>query len=180
MPSPEFKLDTVMALLARGFAYANTGDLAKAADARDKINDLRKDGMPELEAAMIPGSQMAEVALYELDGEIARKSGKLEDAVMYFRRAQESELNLPYTEPAYWHQPVAHLLGAALLEAGKPADAEAVYRKSLMVYRRDGWALYGLVQALKAQGKTAEAETAQKDFDSAWQFADVQLASSRF
>jgi tetratricopeptide (TPR) repeat protein len=180
MPSPEFKLDTAMALLARGFAYANTGDLAKAADARNKINELRKDGMPELEAAMVPGSQMTEVALYELDGEIARKSGKLEDAVMYFRRAQESELNLPYTEPAYWHQPVAHLLGAALLEAGKPADAEAVYRKSLMVYRRDGWALYGLVQALKAQGKAAEAETAQKDFDSAWQFAEVQLASSRF
>jgi hypothetical protein len=75
---------------------------------------------------------------------------------------------------------VAHLLGAALLEAGKPADAEAVYRKSLMVYRRDGWALYGLVLALNAQGKTAEAGATQKDFDSAWQFADVGLASSRF
>jgi len=180
MPSPEFKLDTVMALLARGFAYANTGDLGKAKDARDKIDELRKEGMPQLEAVMVPGTQMAEVALYELDGEIARKSGKLDDAVMYFRRAQDAELNLPYTEPAYWHQPVAHLLGAALLEAGKPADAEAVYRKSLMVYRRDGWALYGLVLALRAQGKTAEADAAQKDFGSAWQFADVGLASSRF
>ena len=49
-----------------------------------------------------------------------------------------------------------------------------------MSYRRDGWALYGLVLALKAQGKTAEAETAQKEFDSAWQFADVKLTSSRF
>src|SRR6185437_3299911 len=97
-----------------------------------------------------------------------------------FWRAQDAELNLPYTEPAYWHQPVAHLLGAALLEAGKSADAEAVYRKSLMVYRRDGWALLGLAQALKAQGKTAEAEVAQKDFENAWQFADVQLAASRF
>ena len=180
MPSPDYKLDTAMALLARGFAYANTGDLDKARDARDKINELRKAGMPELEAVMVPGSQMAEVAMYELDGEIARKSGKLDDAVMYFRRAQDAELNLPYTEPAYWHQPVAHLLGAALLEASKPADAEAVYRKSLMVYRRDGWALLGLAQALKAQGKTAEAEVAQKDFDNAWQFADVQLAASRF
>jgi tetratricopeptide (TPR) repeat protein len=180
MPSPEFKLDTAMALLARGFAYANTGDIAKAKDARNQIDDLRKAGMPELEAVMVPGTQMAEVALYELDGEIARKSGRLDEAIMYFRRAQDAELNLPYTEPAYWHQPVAHLLGAALLEAGKPADAEAVYRKSLMVYRRDGWALNGLTLALKAQGKTAEAEAAQKDFDSAWQFADVGLASSRF
>ncbi|HVP83875.1 MAG TPA: hypothetical protein VMS78_04045 [Rhizomicrobium sp.] len=180
MPSPDLKLDTAMALLARGFAYANTGDMAKAKEARDRIEELYKDGMPELEAAAIPGAQMAQVALYEVDGEIARKSGNLDDAIMYFRKAQVAELNLPYTEPAYWHQPVSHLLGAALLDAGKPAEAEEVYRKSLMHYRRDGWALYGLVLALKAQGKTDEAATAQKDFDSAWQFADVKLASSRF
>jgi len=180
MPSPDFKLDTAMALLARGFAYANTGDIAKAKEARDQIEALYKAGMPELEAATVPGTQMAEVALYELDGEIARKSGNLDDAIMYFRRAQVAELNLPYTEPAYWHQPVAHLLGSALLDAGKPAEAEEVYRKSLMHYRRDGWVLYGLVLALKAQGKTADADEAQKDFDSAWQFADVKLASSRF
>ncbi len=180
MPSPDLKLDTAMALLARGFAYANTGDIANAKEARNKIDELRKAGMPELEAVTIPGTQMAEVALYELDGEIARKSGDLESAIANFRKAQVAELNLPYTEPAYWHQPVSHLLGAALLDAGKPAEAEEVYRKSLMRYRRDGWALYGLVLALKAQGKTDEAAQAQKEFDSAWQFADVKLTSSRF
>jgi tetratricopeptide (TPR) repeat protein len=180
MPSPQFKLDTMMASLARGFAYANTGEMGKAKQARDQIDDLRKAGMTELDDAMIPATQMTEVALYELDGEIARKSGRLDDAVMYFRRAQEAELNLPYTEPAYWHQPVAHLLGAALLEAGRPAEAEEVYRKSLTIYRRDGWALYGLAQALRAQGKTADAQAAQKQFDASWQSADVKLASSRF
>ncbi|HVZ69951.1 MAG TPA: hypothetical protein VG891_10835 [Rhizomicrobium sp.] len=180
IPSPDLKLDTAMALLARGFAYANTGDIANAKEARNKIDELRKAGMPELEAVTIPGTQMAEVALYELDGEIARKSGDLESAIANFRKAQVAELNLPYTEPAYWHQPVSHLLGAALLDAGKPAEAEEVYRKSLMRYRRDGWALYGLVLALKAQGRTDEAAQAQKEFDSAWQFADVKLTSSRF
>ncbi len=180
MPSPDFKLDTAMALLARGFAYANTGDMAKAVEMRDQLDTLHKDGMPELEAANIPGTQMAEVALYELDGEIVRKSGTLDNAVKYFRRAQDSELNLPYTEPAYWHQPAAHLLGAALLEAGKPAEAETTYRNSLMIYRRDGWSFFGLIQALKAQGKIAEAEAVQKDFDDVWQSADVKLAASRF
>ena len=180
MPAPEFKLDTAMTLLARGFAYANTNDMAKAQQIREQLHDLYKAGMPELDNAQIPGTQMAEVALDELDGEIARKSGRLDDAITYFRRAQDVELNLPYTEPAYWHQPVAHLLGAVLLEANKPAEAETVYRNSLLVYRRDGWSLYGLVQALKAQGKAVEAEAAQKDFDNAWQFADTKLASSRF
>ena len=179
MPSPDLKLDTAMALLARGFAYANTGDIAKAKEVRDQLDELHKAGMPELDG-FYPGTKMAEVGLYELDGEIARKSGNLDDAIMYFHRAQDAELALPYTEPAYWHQPVAHLLGAALLEAGKPSEAETVYRDSLMVYRRDGWALYGLAIALKDQGKSAEAEAAQKEFDSAWQSADVKLASSRF
>ncbi len=68
-------------------------------------------------------------------------------------KAQELERALPYTEPAYWHRPVAHLLGAALLEAGKPAEAEAVYRDSLHHYRRDGWALTGLGQALTGAGQ---------------------------
>lgn len=180
MPAAEFKLDYAMALYARGFAYANMGDIAKAKEARDQIAEIHKKGMPEIEAASIPATQMTEIALHELDGEIARKSGDLDGAIANFRKAQEVELSLPYTEPAYWHRPVSHLLGAALLEAGKPAEAEDVYRKSLMHYRRDGWALHGLVLALKAQGKKDDAEKAQKDFESAWQFADVKLTSSRF
>ena len=61
-----------------------------------------------------------------------------------------------------------------------PAEAEAVYRRSLMDHRIDGWALFGLEQALKAQGKTAEAKSVKAEFDKAWSMADVKLASSRF
>jgi len=76
--------------------------------------------------------------------------------------------------------PVSHILGAALLEAGKPADAEAVYRDSLKTYRADGWALFGLAQALEARGKTDEAAGARDAFARAWSLSDVKLASSRF
>ena len=57
--------------------------------------------------------------------------------------------------PPYWHQPVSHLLGAALLEAKRPKEAEAVYRESLMTYRLDGWAMNGLAQALDAASSEA-------------------------
>jgi len=78
-------------------------------------------------------------------------------------------------------QPVSHILGAAaLLEAGKPADAEAVYRDRLKTYRANGWALFGLAQALEAQGKTDEAAGARDAFARAWSLSDVKLASSRF
>jgi predicted Zn-dependent protease len=120
---------------------------------------------------------MIPVALASVDGEIARKSGDLPGAVAHFQKAQQLERALPYTEPAYWHRPVAHLLGAALLDAGKPAEAEAVYKDSLHHYRRDGWALAGLSKALKAQGK----DTTQVDADlaAAWKRADTKIETSR-
>ena len=123
---------------------------------------------------------MTELALALLDGEIARTEGELDDAVTHFRAASAIERTLPYTEPAYWHQPVSHYLGAALIEAGDADEAEAVYRDSLKHYRRDGWALYGLAQALEAQGKAAEAAAARQAFAEAWKAADVTLTASRF
>ena len=68
----------------------------------------------------------------------------------------------------------------ALLDAGKPAEAEKVYREDLVKHPNLGWGLFGLMQALEAQGKTREAALAKKDFDKAWAGADVTLTSSRF
>ncbi len=123
---------------------------------------------------------MAALALDLLDGEIARKSGHLDDAVADFTKARAIEIALPYNEPPDWHQPVSHILGAALLQAHRPAEAEAVYRDSLTRYRTDGWALYGLAQAQAAQGKSADAAATRAKFALAWQLADVKLSSSRF
>ena len=73
-----------------------------------------------------------------------------------------------------------HNLGAALLEAGRAAEAEAVYREDLRQYPNNGWALFGLSQTLWAQGEADEAAEAQRRFEEAWQHADVTLTSSRF
>jgi len=127
----------------------------------------------------MPGKAVATLALHLLDGEIARAKGDLEGAIRHFRGAAAVEAGLPYTEPPWWHQPVSHVLGAALLDAHRPAEAEVAYRESLKVYRDDGWALFGLAQALEAQGKTTEASEARRRFERAWQFADIRLASSR-
>jgi tetratricopeptide (TPR) repeat protein len=122
---------------------------------------------------------MASLALDLLDGEIARAKGDTAGAVRHFRAAYQRQLALPYSEPPFWHQPVSHVLGAALLADHRPAEAEAVYRESLKVYRDDGWALFGLAQALDAQGKRDEAAAVRETFASAWARADVRLASSR-
>ena len=178
-PDQALQLDTAMWLYARAFAQANTGDLKGAQASRAKIAALQKIDFAKYVAFNVPAEAMIPLALASADGEIARKSGDLPGAIAHFKRAQEMERKLPYTEPAYWHRPVAHLLGAALLEAGKPAEAEAVYTDSLHHSRRDGWALAGLVKALDAQGKTAEAAKAKAEFAEAWKRADTQIATSR-
>ena len=179
-PPDSLKLDLAVWLYARGFAHANTGDLVAAAADRDRLAGLVSADYSRFDPSGLPVRQMVGMSLALLDGEIARVSGHLDEAVAHFTDAATLEAGLPYTEPPYWHQPTAHLLGAALIQAHRPAEAEAVYRQSLKTYRDDGWALFGLVQALDAQGKTAEAADTRRSFDKAWAFADVKLTASRF
>jgi Tfp pilus assembly protein PilF len=83
-----------------------------------------------------------------------------------------------YTEPPDWPQPLRHYLGAALLKAGRPVDAETVYRRDLQWNHNNGWSLLGLHQALLAQGKTDEAKTVKAAFDTAWQYSNIVLNRS--
>ena len=73
-----------------------------------------------------------------------------------------------------------HTLGAVLLEAGYPAEAEVVYWQDLRRYRDNGYSLYGLWQSFNARGRTEDAARIKAQFQVAWADADVQLSSSRF
>ncbi len=179
MPPPELKLDTAVWLYARGFAHANLGQIDAALADREKLAAQTGADFSYTDAFGVPAKQMALMSLALLDGEIARKRGIMDGAIVRFRQAAEIEAALPYTEPPWWHQPVSHVYGAALLEAGRAKEAEALYRTSLKSYRRDGWALMGLTRALEAQGKAAEAAQARAQFEEAWKLADVKLTTSR-
>ena len=181
LPSPALKLDTAISHYARAFAFANKHQFRNAAKERKALAGMiAKKEFAAIDAFPVPGTQMAQVALHLVDGEIARLRGRTTVALANFKQANELYKSLPYTEPDYWYQPVSHIYGAALLAAHKPAEAEAVYRDSLRVHRLDGWALYGLAQALSAQGKTKEAAEARAEFASVWRLADVKLTASRF
>jgi len=170
-------LDRGVAAYARGFAFADTGQADKAMTDLANLDALLKGSFAKYDAAGVPAKPMLELARALLDAEIARTSGDLPGAVAKYQAAWKLEQALPYTEPPWWHQPTSHYLGAALLEAKRPAEAEAVYRESLKTYRDDGWALAGLAAALEAQGKpTADVK---KDLADAWRYADTKLVTSR-
>jgi hypothetical protein len=99
---------------------------------------------------------------------------------MLLRQAVAAQDRLAYAEPAEWFFPARHLLGAQLLIAGRAAEAERVYREDLARNAANGWALYGLAAALRAQGKTGAAARVTREFEAAWQHADVRLPGSAF
>ena len=180
-PSDDLKLVKAVWLYTQGFAHANKGAFKQAVDDRAQLAAMIDNKeFAAIDAFPVPGTQLAQLGLTLVDAEIARKQGHVREALAAFRKANDLYNALPYTEPDYWYQPVSHLYGAALLQAHRPKEAEKVYRASLDRHRIDGWALYGLMQSLKAQGKVKQAATVKKDFALAWQLADVKLTSSRF
>jgi tetratricopeptide (TPR) repeat protein len=180
-PDDKLKLDVAMSHYARGFAFAARHDLENARTERAALQAML-DGraFAAIDGFGVPATLMAQVGAALIDGEIARSSGHVREAVEAFRKARAIEKTIPYTEPPYWHQPTSHILGAALLAAHRPAEAEEVYRDSLRSYRADGWALFGLEQALIAQHKRAEAKDVRAEYAKAWALADIKLTSSRF
>jgi len=120
-----------------------------------------------------------DIAAYALTGEIADRSGQ-DDAASHFEEAVKLQDSFNYTEPPQWYYPVRHSLGAVLLRQGKAAEAERVYREDLKSFPENGWALFGLVKALQARGRAAEARAVEARFRKAWAGADVMLTASRF
>jgi len=175
LPPAGMRFPTALANYARGVAYAAKGDFANARIALDTV--------VAIDAATPPDDEHkapVSIAVHALMGEIAMRSGKPEAAIPHFREALKIEDKGLYFEPPKWYYPVRESLGAALLKAGRNAEAEQVYRDDLKRFPENGWSLYGLAAALRAQGKTAEAAAVEKRFARAWSDADVKLTASRF
>ncbi|MDT8435766.1 MAG: tetratricopeptide repeat protein [Gemmatimonadota bacterium] len=177
MPSPDLPVATVMAHYARGVARAATG---RPEEARSELATLRGI-LAEMEADQAPEGirTVSGIAVKVLEGEIALRSGDPEGAVPPLREAAALEDGLLYEEPPLWYLPVRHVLGRALLEAGRPAEAEQVYRQDLVRFPANGWSLVGLTAALEAQGRRAATAEARASFEEAWRHADIELTSSR-
>lgn len=118
------------------------------------------------------------VGEHMLAGEILYREGKVDDAIAQLREAVAREDNLLYVEPPEWILPARHVLGATLMDAGRYAEAEAVYLQDLARRPENGWSLFGLSRALRMQKKTAEAAAVTARFKNAWQHADIKLTAS--
>jgi tetratricopeptide (TPR) repeat protein len=129
----------------------------------------------EIDNPYFPGSAILAVASHLLAAKVAQVQGDHALMIDQFEQAVAAETALPYMEPAFWSLPTRHTYGAALLQTGNPAEAERVFREDLALYPRNGWALFGLEQALRAQGRNEAAASVHRELQEAWKHADIQL-----
>lgn len=181
-PAPESDLHYPLAIwnYATGMAHAAKGDYDKANSNLQTVKQLMKlPGLQEVKIWDINNmTDIIAIAANVLEGEIARRQGDFMAAVDAFNKAVIIEDRLNYQEPPDWFFSVRHHLGDAYLRAGKHEEAERVYREDLKELKNNGWALHGLLKALKAQGKTDEAMEVEKRFLEAWKYSRVPLSTS--
>jgi len=168
---------------ARGVAFARTGKPDEAVKERAALDgaiaqvpDTALFGGTGLESA----KTVLAIARTVLDARIAGARGSRDEAIGHWTRAVTAADKLSYDEPPVWFYPIRESLGAALLSAGKPADAERVFREDLDRHPRNARALFGLHASLAKQGKDVDAAWVKRAFDDAWKNADTTLTLEAF
>ena len=164
---------------ARGMAFVAKNQPEDAATELEKLKMIAANDSLQEVIIMNNAQDLMQIATLVLEGEMAASKKDYETSITMLQQAVAIEDELRYNEPPDWFFPVRHNLGAILMDAGRPAEAEQVYRDDLNNFPKNGWALFGLHQSLVAQGKEAEAQEIKTQLDEAWQYADIQLTSTR-
>jgi tetratricopeptide (TPR) repeat protein len=173
-PPADFRYTTGMWRYARGLAFSEFGQADSARREADSLAAIAAALPQDAVVGLNSSKRLLTIASQVLAGDIAARRGRTDEAVLRLTDAVRLQDNLTYDEPPAWYYPVRESLGAVLLRAGRAAQAEAVFREDLRRNPGNGWSLYGLAQALRAQNKGAAADSADQAFRRAWARADFR------
>jgi len=171
LPNPGDDLPFVQAMwhYARGVAYAAQKNATAAQGEADAIARIKAGtDFAALIAGGVPVADVLELARQVVLARIALADDKLEAARAAFEQAVALQDKLPYSEPPHWYYPVRQSLGAVLVRLGKLDDAEEVFRASLVRAPNNGWALYGLTEVYRKNGRRDALAEVTRRLDRAW------------
>ena len=161
---------------AKGYAMLKSGSLRDAQDTLATLQDYA--ATTDDKIRFHPAKNVVGVLVNILAGEIQLTGGRTEAAIESFELAVALEDSLDYDEPEPLPFAARHWLGQALLDADQPTKAEAVFRAELKDHPHNGWSLFGLQQALAAQGVSDN--SVNDDFEQSWARADIWLTGSKY
>ena len=177
-PAPEMKITTVFWHFARGMALAAKGKVSEA-DAEYQFVSHAEKNTPEDVVFAMPVNNKAKdilkIASDVLGAKIALAKKDNPRAIDLLQSAVATQDTLKYDQPEDWFFPVRESLGAALLLNGDNTSAEKVFRADLDHHPRNPRSLFGLQEALKAQGKEYDAGFVHKELQSSWKGGATQL-----
>jgi len=182
LPKPQEDLvyPTAIWHYARGMAYANLNNEIQAREELKLLNELTESPSiaEQLNWGINKVTDVCRISSKVLEAELNATNGKNDDAIRLLQDAIEIEDNLNYNEPPDWFFSVRHLLGNVLLKAGEYHQAEKIYREDLEYWPKNGFALSGLAESLRLQGRAKDAEEIEMEFQDAWKYADTPLKGS--
>lgn len=171
-PDASFAITTAVWRFARGLAQANLGKTELAAE--EQLAWQRS-------SAAVPPDTMyddlnktsAVFKVHEdvLAAAVARSRKDDKTAIEHLKQAVAAEDALNYSEPPAWYPPIRPILGRVLLATNQAIEAEKIFRADLERNPRNGRALAGLRDSLKAQGRKYDADQIDKQYRAAWQVA---------
>jgi tetratricopeptide (TPR) repeat protein len=155
---------------ARGVAHAARGDVKAARAEAEAVRAIANGSdFTQMTSAGVPAPDIVRLANRVVDGRVAQAEGDYDNAAAAFRDAVAIQDGLPYMEPPYWYYPVRQSLGAVLLQAGRPMEAERMFREALREHPNSAWTLFGLKEAQRAQGNATAAAATQRQLDTIWE-----------
>ncbi len=165
LPDRSLKLSRAVWHYARALAASAQGMPQEAALQQKSFEAARKEFPADAQYMTNSVAKVLDVAAAVLEARLASDPAA---AVAHWRKAVAFQDELAYGEPPDWYYPVRESLGAALLRAGQAKDAEAVFREDLQKTRRNGRALFGLMESLRAQKRDADADLVRLQFERVW------------
>ncbi len=180
MEAPKTQTQVLKAfwLYSHGIALAAKGKIADAETDEKQLAAIEK-AMPREDIFMPPVEnhtwQILRIADDVLSARIAAAKNDKSTAIALLRDAVAHQDQLKYNEPPDWYYDVRESLGGMLLQTGDSNGAEQVFRESLTRNSRSPRSLFGLSEALKRQGRHYDAFWVERQFETAWQGADLTL-----
>ncbi len=165
---------------ARGYAYLRSEEPGRASVYLEKVRRAADKADEDENFRLHSATDLLGAVAGILEGEILRHEGDTERAVAVLEEAIALEDGLRYDEPEPLNFSARHWLGDLLLDLERHEEAEAVFRAALEDHPMNGWSLFGLEAALRAQGSGPKADRVHELFKEAWARSDTWIMGAVF